>query len=348
MRRYIFFLIVVMLPVQTWAQDEDSSSPGLDLVPLVNTKAPKVAVWFVADPKISLDDASALEGQMYEDFYKRSDIQLLSREKTFDLLGKSGKPKLQECKGDDLCLIRIGRAIKVSRIVGVSMEDVDGNYNIVLKSFNLEVDPPSQLNSVVEGSLTDLLIGGSGGAIAAIFENSDQYAPVDMAALTAAEKKESPPVVAEKKPPKPEPIKVEEPSPKPKVVKAPEPIVHKLKSAPAPKEDIVAVAPARPSFLRRHMWSAVALGTSLATLGTGIAFGVLGQDIADEQGTQYNSSRDGTGRDYTLTANVMFGLAGAAAITSVILFFFVEDDAPETSNVSILPSGAGVQALVRF
>jgi hypothetical protein len=348
MRQLIFLLIVVMLPMQTLAQGEDSASPGLDLVPLVNEEAPKVAVWFVADPKISLDDASALEGQMYEDFNKRSDVLLLSREKTFDLLGKSGKPKLQECKGDDLCLIRIGQAIKVSRIVGVSMERNEGNYNIILKSFNLDKDPPSQLNSVVEGSLTDLLIGGSGGAIAAIFENSDQYAPVDMATLAATEKKGPPKPVVEEKPPKPEPPKVIEPTPKPKVVEAPKPIVRKLKTPPPPKKDITSRAPERPSFLRRHMWSALAMGASLATLSTGIAFGVLGQNIADEQGTQYNSSRDETGRDYTLTANVMFGLAGAAAITSVILFFFVEDDAPETTSVSVLPSGAGVQALVRF
>jgi hypothetical protein len=40
-------------------------------------------------------------------------------------------------------------------------------------------------------------------------------------------------------------------------------------------------------------------------------------------------------------------VAGAAAVTAVVLFLFVEND-EEAPTLSVLPAGAGVQAVIRF
>ncbi len=342
-------LLAVPAAAQTDADGGQNEGTGLELVPLVDMKAPLVAIWFVADPDVSMDDASALESQVYDEFFKRSKIRVLSREKMIDELQKAVGDDLQGCRGDDNCLYKIGKALKVKRIVGIQMGGEAKNYRVVLKSFDLVKDKPTQLNSVVEGSLAELLIGGIGGGVAAIFDNPDQYAPLELKA-PATEKKavaHDSNVVAKQVEPAPP---VSRPATEPIHRKTkPTPVaVRRIEQKPAPAESIVAKIPQKPGFLRRHLWSAIALGASVAALSTGIALGAMGQKIADDQSVRFDPDSDETGRTYTTTANAMFGISGAAALTSVILFFFLDTDDSGLGRVTLVPGPAGVGAVVKF
>jgi hypothetical protein len=346
MRRLSAGLLVLLMVSLALAQEEKKEDPGkdraadggsgLELTPLVNMKAPLVVLWFTVGADIPLDDASAVEAQVYEDFVKRIDIRVLSREKTLKELAAAENAKLQECKAEDVCLIQIGKAVKAAHVVGVVMHGTAKNYRLILKCFALNSKPPGQLNSVVEGSLTELLIGGAAGAVSALFENTEQYAPIDEAVLAAVEKP------AEEKIPAPPPIKE---TAKTEVSKE---IIAKVETKP--EGEVVHKLPERPGFFRRHLWSAIALGTGVVAAGVGVGFGVMSKSARDEvswpEGT-WDPGRDSEGRDAATIANVMFGVAGAAAVASLVLFFFFEDDGDE-SGVSITPTGNGVQALIRF
>ena len=340
MRRLPAGLLVMLIASLTLAQGEKKEdSSGLELTPLVNMKAPLVVLWFTAGTAIPLDDASAVEAQVYEDFAKRMDIRVLSREKTLKELAGAENAKLQECKAEDVCLVQIGKAVKAAHVVGVVMHGTTKNYRLILKSFALNRKPPGQLNSVVEGSLTELLIGGAAGAVSALFENTEQYAPIDEAVLAAAEKP------AEKKPPTPPVPKKEEAKPK---TEAPKKIIAKVETKP--EGEVVHKLPERPGFFRRHLWSAIALGTGVVAAGVGVGFGVMSKSAQDDvswPNGSWDPDRDSEGREAATIANIMFGVAGAAAVTSLVLFFFFEDDADEP-GVSITPAGAGVQAVIRF
>ena len=97
MRRLPAGLLVLLMASLAIAQEEKKEDPGtdraaeggsgLELTPLVDMKAPLVVLWFTAGKDIPLDDASAVEAQVYEDFVKRIDIRVLSREKTLKELG---------------------------------------------------------------------------------------------------------------------------------------------------------------------------------------------------------------------------------------------------------------------
>jgi hypothetical protein len=335
-------LVLLTASFATAQEDEKKKEevPGLELTPLVDMQAPLVVLWFTAGPDIPLDDASAVEAQVYEDFLKRMDIRVLSREKTLKELSGAENAKLQECKAEDVCLYQIGKTVKAAHVVGVVMHGTAKNYRLILKSFALNRKPPAQLNSVVEGSLTELLIGGAAGAVSALFENTEQYAPIDSAILAAAEKPEAP---AEEKttppPPAEEAAKTEPEKPKEVIAKV----------EPKPEEEVIARPPERPGFLRRHLWSAIALGTGVVAAGVGAEFGVMSKSARDDvswpEGT-WDPDRDSQGRNAATIANVMFGVAGAAAITSLVLFFLLEyDDEP---GVAVTPTGTGVQALIRF
>jgi len=345
--------ICLLSPTASSQEDDGEDAVGLQPVPLVNMEAPEVAIWFIADPEVPLDDASALESQIFEEFFKRSDIRVMTRETTLEKLQKAGDPEMQECKGGDACLLKIGKTLEVTRVIGVLMEGSEpSGYRMLLKSFNLEPEQPTQLNSGGEGVLTELLIGGVGGGVTAIFENSDQYAPVELAEATAGEKEvpEKPEKVDEKTQPavasaeKTAKASTAEGSP----ATATSVVARRIEPAPKTDGDVVTQAPSRPGFLRRHMWSAIALGTSITSLAIGIGLGVEGQSIADGQAVEYDSGQDSLGKTYTNAANAMFGVAGATAIASVILFFFIEDDAPEAGTVSLLPGSGGARAVIRF
>jgi hypothetical protein len=342
MRRVLACLVVLLAAFVATAQEDQKKATegsGLELTPLVNMEAPLVVLWFTAGADIPLDDASAVEAQVYEDFLKRLDIRVLSREKTLKELAAAENAKLQECKSEDVCLLQIGKAVKAAHVVGVVMHGTAKNYRLVLKCFALDREQPAQLNSVVEGSLTELLIGGAAGAVSALFENIDQYAPIDKTVLAAVEK---PAEVAEEKKPTPPPAKDTTEAETSKE------IIAKVEARP--EGEIVARPPERPGFFRRHLWSAIALGTGVVAAGVGAGFGVMSKNARDDvswpKGT-WNPDRDSQGRSAATIANVMFGVAGAAAVTSLVLFFFFEDD-DEESGVSLTPTGNGVQALIRF
>jgi hypothetical protein len=338
MRRLPAGLLVLLIASLALAQEEKKDDgSGLELTPLVNMKAPLVVLWFTAGADIPLDDASAVEAQVYEDFVKRIDIRVLSREKTLKELAAAENAKLQECKAEDVCLLQIGKAVKAAHVVGVVMHGTTKNYRLILKSFALNRKPPGQLNSVVEGSLTELLIGGAAGAVTALFENTEQYAPIDAAVLAAAEKP------AEEKKTVPPPPRKE-----PAETGTPEKIIAKVETKP--EGEIVHRLPERPGFFRRHLWSTIALGTGLVAAGVGVGFGVMSKSARDDvswpEGT-WDPGRDSDGRNAATIANIMFGVAGAAAVASVVLFLFFEDDGNE-AGVSITPTTNGVQALIRF
>ena len=341
MRRLLAGLTVLLVASLAFAQEEKKKEDGggLELTPLVNMKAPLVVLWFTAGADIPLDDASAVEAQVYEDFVKRLDIRVLSREKTLKELASAENAKLQDCKSEDVCLVQIGKAVKAAHVVGVVMHGTAKNYRLILKSFALNRKPPSQLNSVVEGSLTELLIGGAAGAVSALFENTEQYAPIDAAVLAAAEKP-----IEEKTPAPPPP---EKETAKTETGTSKE-IIAKVESKP--EGQVVHKLPERPGFFRRHLWSAIALGTGLVAAGVGVGFGVMSKSAQDDvswpEGT-WDPGRDSEGRDAATVANIMFGVAGAAAIASVVLFFFFEDDGDEP-GIAVTPTTNGVQALIRF
>ncbi len=341
MRHMLACLVLLLAAFPASAQEDQeekkSEGSGLELTPLVNMKAPLVVLWFTAGKDIPLDDASAVESQVYEDFRKRLDIRLLSREKTLKELSAAENAKLQECKSEDVCLLQIGKVVKAAHIVGVVMQGTAKNYRLVLKGFAMDREPPAQLNSVVEGSLTELLIGGATGAVSALFENIEQYAPVDAAVLAAVEKPETP--AGEEAPTHPKKEGQAGTSPE---------ILAKVETRP--EADIVTQPPQRPGFFRRHLWSAIAMGTGVVAAGVGIGFGVVSKNARDDVSWpdgSWDSDRDSQGRNAATVANVMFGVAGAAAVTSLVLFFFFEDDGDE-SGVDVVPTGNGVQALIRF
>lgn len=104
-----------------------------------------------------------------------------------------------------------------------------------------------------------------------------------------------------------------------------------------------------------YTWSYVALGSGVALLATGGVFGVLASseqsnfDVA-ETAEERRAARD-TGTTYALTADIMYGLGAAAAITGVILFVTADADESE-AGVTVAPvvgkDGVGVGLSGRF
>lgn len=84
-----------------------------------------------------------------------------------------------------------------------------------------------------------------------------------------------------------------------------------------------AVASAAP---KSHVGTFVAGGVAVAGLASGITFGVLSASASNALLTQHHSTSAADGlitqsQTYATVANVSYGVAGAAAITAVILFF---------------------------
>jgi hypothetical protein len=330
MRHVLVGCLVLLTASPAIAQVDKGKSSGLELTPLVNMEAPLVVLWFTAGADIPLDDASTVEAQVYEDFLKRLDIRVLSREKTLKELAAAENAKLQECKAEDVCLVQIGKAVKAAHVVGVVMYKTAKNYRLLLKSFALNRKPPAQLNSVVEGNLTELLIGGATSAVSALFENTEQYAPINEAILAAAERLDAP--AKEKTSTPPTPAKE---------------TTGKVEAKPLGK--LVAGPPERPGFLRRHPWSTIALSAGVVALGTGIGFGIIHEKAEDDvsgPNATWDPEKEKWAKTAGLIANVMFSVAGAAAVTSLVWFFFFENDCEP--GVAVTPTGTGVQALIRF
>ncbi len=90
------------------------------------------------------------------------------------------------------------------------------------------------------------------------------------------------------------------------------------------------------------------LGVAVAAGGTGITLGVLSGNHADDAkdpSRSYNdqmlSHEDAT--DFALVANILYGVAGAAAIASGILFYLGMPDKQTTAHIVPLQGGAMVQ-----
>ena len=98
-------------------------------------------------------------------------------------------------------------------------------------------------------------------------------------------------------------------------------------------------------------------GVGVATLATGIAIGVIAKD---KERTAYDLCPDPnvmcadaqrstdlvtTGHRFAIIANVMFGVAGAAAIGGAVLWF---TGAPARSGIALVPNAQGVSVVGRF
>lgn len=109
---------------------------------------------------------------------------------------------------------------------------------------------------------------------------------------------------------------------------------------------LVAVsAPSSSAPPRRRLWTWISAGATLATLVTGVGIAASSAHDFDDWQTQCQSTvspscadLERTVRDKDLAANVMFGMAGGLAVTSVVLFFL---ERPVTED----RSGGSRQAL---
>ncbi len=343
--------LVWMLPVGlASAQDE---APGLDdfgVVPLVDESAPRLVVWFAAAPGIAVQDARAVETQVLRDFGRRRDFRLLSKERVLEAIGKAGKPELARCDGEDGCLLAVGRLVEADRVIGAELQRTAGGLRLVLKAIDLKREPPAKLNSVVEGSVSELLLGGLTSGVAATFD--EDVEPVPIAVEGAA-----PPALATR----PAQVPAARPDPGPAVAPAPaaqpgasagappgptpvraEKVAVERLEGVAPGAQVDAEAPERPGFFRRHVGSLVSLGVGIAAGGAGLGLGLAARDAQDSVEAQWDPSTDAAGRDQALAANILFGVAGAAAITAVILFL-VEPGADDAPSVTPAPGGAAIR-----
>ncbi len=308
----VVFLFSIHAMAQTGQHEQPSPDPDdpMGVVPLVDKSAPLVVIWFTEVTDVPLEDSSAIESQMYEDFGKRMDIRMMSREKTLKLVNETGDVELQQCLWEDACLLAIGRLLEADRIVGIKLSGSAEEYYLAFKFIDLEQDEPGRLTNVISGSLSKLLMSGASDGVAAIL---DKPAP-------AAAEPEQP-----ARPPAPRRAELVQPKPRDE-----EPVVFIYE---------------KPGFFRRHLGSTIALGVGLVAAGTGIGFGVMSRKAGQDVEFQWNEARDQDGRDNALAADVLFGLAGAAVATAVVLFL-LEPGADDDPGVSVTPTGAG--ALVRF
>ena len=104
-----------------------------------------------------------------------------------------------------------------------------------------------------------------------------------------------------------------------------EPIPVAKKTPPVNKTNKGKATGKVPPTKRNRIWTWVTAGTSLAVLGVGIGFGVASKSTykdfeASTTEEDYNRLKSSVKRQSTI-ANVSYGVAGALAITSIILFF---------------------------
>jgi len=95
-------------------------------------------------------------------------------------------------------------------------------------------------------------------------------------------------------------------------------------------------------------WPAwLALGAAAVGGGTGLALGIVARQKADEASDltlpcSEADSRHATAERYAIGANVLFAVAGAAAITSGVLFYLSSGRSPNRASVAPVPGGAVV------
>jgi hypothetical protein len=340
------------------AQDAAPAADDFGVVPLVDANAARLVVWFAAGPGIRAEDARAVETQVLKDFGKRRDFRLVPRERVKTELKEAGRLELDRCDGDDACLLAIGRLLKADRMIGADLQRTTSGYRLVLKSIDLKRQPAAKLNSVVEGSISELLLGGLTSGVAATFD--EDVEPIPLAEQGAPDAAVPPPPKVAARPEQPrQPDKVSpppavkpDPAPKgpdePRTVKpAPasaraEKVAVERIDGTAPGAEVSTPAPERPGFFTRHLGSVISLGVGLVAGGAGLGLGLSAQDAQSSVEQQWDPDTDAAGRDQALAANILFGVAGAAALTAVILFI-VEPGADEAPAIEAAPGGAAIR-----
>jgi hypothetical protein len=123
----------------------------------------------------------------------------------------------------------------------------------------------------------------------------------------------------------------------------------------------VAASPARetaaPWYRQRRVWGWISVGLSGATALTGLLVGRAGQSsldalhAAEQNGTlDYDHYRaladdvDSKGR----LANILFGVAGAAAVTGIVLIVIGDEKGPPARSWRVLPAPGGIALSRRF
>lgn len=333
----LWMLSALML---AWSAAPAQQAGDIDaIVPLVNPDAPHLVFWFCSAPELTWEQSKPMEDFIRRRLFDRTDIQLLGKQQVSEKL--SSQKSLASCRCDDDCLPKIGSSLGAKRVIGAILDSIGGGYRLTLKSFILS-QPPKLLNSVVEGHSSLLLANGIDDAIRAIFENEKQHAAV-ISRTSSATATRTAPAAAKS---------VTVLSPPAGAKSAPtEKLIARSAATEASKNQIdveKALAPARPGFLRRHLWSTIAAGAAVASLSAGIALGAMSQKIEDEQHLQYDPGRDATGRRYATVANAMFGVAGGAAAAALLLFFLVEDKPALQISLDVSTESAIVQAALAF
>lgn len=348
---FLLTLISVLgLGVVGQAQQPPPPPPGdipMEVVPLVDENAPLVVVWFSENQAVPIEDASAAEGQVFEDIGKRMDVRVFSRDKTLKIVTETGNPVLQQCNWSDGCLVAIGKLAKADKVIGIKISGTKDRYFLALKRLDLG-DKPARATKIASGSLTNLLMGGINKALTELLDKPAKPAPglmdKDPKASDAVDPDEPTPVplTPPAPAPAPAPVRTAEAPPAPQPVVSPPPKATIV--APAPVDELPPAPPERPGFFSRHLGSTIALGVGLVAAGAGTGFGVMARQAQDDVEFQWDPARDDAGKSNALAANVLFGVAGAAAVTAVVLF--VLEPGADTASVRIAPTANG--AAVRF
>jgi hypothetical protein len=120
----------------------------------------------------------------------------------------------------------------------------------------------------------------------------------------------------------------------------------------------VSLAPSTlPWYTKRRTWGWISLGLAGASTILGVVFGRSAVDAQDQVREESRLGLLDTDRYRSLSAdissnarlsNIFFGVAGAAAITGVVLVLWGDKDAPSARGVRLVPTFAGAALSGRF
>ena len=130
---------------------------------------------------------------------------------------------------------------------------------------------------------------------------------------------------------------------------------EKKKVTKKKKEDQVITTTTRPPPQKR-LWTWIVAGVGGAALVAGGTFGYLASeaksDFDNEQWADKAEDLKGTVESRSLTANILFGVGGAAMIGALVLFFLEgSSESPSTTEASglrISPTPLGFEAIIKF
>jgi hypothetical protein len=140
----------------------------------------------------------------------------------------------------------------------------------------------------------------------------------------------------------------------PPVAAPPPTMAPAVKSAPVVGDRNKAPEPKPRSFLEQHRLSLIGGGVAAGLAGAGLGLGIRTLSHHSEFVNACNSgdqaaclsNRDAVAREASV-ANILFGVAGAAAVGSAVVFFTVERE-KSAPSVAIAPSFGGMTILVRY